>query len=183
MTGSAAARTRPSAAVGRPIIVITPAPLLAIVFLVTCAMDSRSYMAGSVASITALPPGQLPPDDPDRLMTPAPMRPLIAAASVFALVVSSAPAAHAQIGWLDEAKLGIDAHDITLGGQHREPGLDLNGELLFTSPGLLQAIGHPRPHFGISVNTAGATSYAYFGLTWTATVLGQAFVAGALGGA
>jgi len=111
------------------------------------------------------------------------MRPLIAAASVFALVVSSAPAAHAQIGWLDEAKLGIDAHDITLGGQHREPGVDLNGELLFTSPGLLQAIGHPRPHFGISVNTAGATSYAYFGLTWTATVLGRAFVAGALGGA
>ena len=111
------------------------------------------------------------------------MRPLTAAASLLALAVATAPAAHAQNGWLDEAKLGIDAHDITLGGQHQEPGADINGEVLFTSPGLLRAIGRPRPHFGVAVNTAGATSYAYFGLTWTAPVLGRAFVSGALGGA
>ena len=111
------------------------------------------------------------------------MRPLTAAASLFAIAVASAPAAQAQIGWLDEAKLGADAHDITLGGEHQEPGADINGELLFTSPGLFSAIGRPRPHVGIAVNTAGATSYAYFGLTWTATVLDRAFVAGALGGA
>jgi lipid A 3-O-deacylase len=116
-------------------------------------------------------------------MTPALMRPLTAAASLLALAVATAPPARAQIGWLDEAKLGIDAHDITLGGQHQEPGADINGELLFTSPSLLSAIGRPRPHFGIAVNTAGATSYAYVGLTWTAAVFDRAFVSGALGGA
>jgi len=116
-------------------------------------------------------------------MTPALMRPLTAAVSLLAVAAATAPAAHAQLGWLDEAKLGADAHDITLGGQHREPGADITGELLFTSPGLLSVIGRPRPHFGIAVNTAGATSYAYFGLTWTAAVLDRAFVSGALGGA
>src|SRR5260221_13028249 len=62
MTGSApAARaTRPSAAVERPLMLITSAPLLAIVFLVTCAMAGGSYMAGSAASIGAAPPGSLP---------------------------------------------------------------------------------------------------------------------------
>jgi lipid A 3-O-deacylase len=109
------------------------------------------------------------------------MRPL-AAASLLVLA-AAAPAAHAQSGWLDEAKLGIDAHDITLGGHHVEPGADVNGELLFTSPSLLSAIGAPRPHFGIAVNTSGATSYAYFGLTWTAAVFDRAFISGGLGGA
>src|SRR5690242_9977515 len=110
-------------------------------------------------------------------MTPATTR-LLTAASLFALATVTAPAAHAALGWLDEAKLGVDAHDITLGGQHQEPGTDITGELLFTSPGLLSALGRPRPHFGIAVNTAGATSYAYFGLTWTATVLDRAFISG-----
>jgi lipid A 3-O-deacylase len=116
-------------------------------------------------------------------MTPPLMRPPTAAASILALAITMAPPARAQTGWLDEAKLGVDAHDITLGGQHQEPGADINGELLFTSPGLLQVIGAPRPHFGVAVNTAGATSYAYFGLTWTAAVLDRVFVSGALGGA
>jgi lipid A 3-O-deacylase len=115
-------------------------------------------------------------------MTPAMMPPL-AAASLLVLVAATAPAAHAQSGWLDEAKLGIDAHDIGLGGHHEEPGADVNGELLFTSPSLLSAIGAPRPHFGIAVNTSGATSYAYFGLTWTAAVFDRAFISGGLGGA
>jgi lipid A 3-O-deacylase len=64
-----------------------------------------------------------------------------------------------------------------------EPGADINGELLFTSPAFLRAIGSPRPHVGVAVNTAGATSYAYLGLTWTASIFERAFVSGALGGA
>jgi lipid A 3-O-deacylase len=115
-------------------------------------------------------------------MTPSMMRPLLAAA-LFGIATATAPPAHAQSGWLDEAKLGLDAHDIALGGDHREPGADVNGELLFTSPALLRTIGHPRPHVGVAVNTSGATSYAYFGLTWTAPVFERAFVSGALGGA
>src|SRR5262249_39801903 len=116
-------------------------------------------------------------------MTPSLTRPLSAAASLLALAVATAPAAHAELGWLDEANLGIDAHDIALGGVHEEPGADINGELLFSSPRLLRVIGAPRPHFGVAVNTSGATSYAYFGLTWTAAVLDRIFVSGALGGA
>ncbi len=108
---------------------------------------------------------------------------LLIAAALLALAAASAPAAHAQSRWLDEAKLGVNAHDITLGGDHEEPGADVNGELLFTSPGLLGAIGSPRPHLGVAVNTSGATSYAYFGLTWTASIFERAFVSGALGGA
>jgi lipid A 3-O-deacylase len=108
------------------------------------------------------------------------MRPLLAAA---VLAIASATAAHAQNGWLDEVKLGLDAHDIALGGDHKEPGADVNGEVLFASPAFLQAIGGPRPHIGVAVNTAGATSYAYLGLTWTASIIDRAFISGALGGA
>jgi lipid A 3-O-deacylase len=86
--------------------------------------------------------------------------------------------------WLDEGKLGLLYHDITIGGDHREPGPDVNGELLFVSPELLKAIGSPRPHLGGSVNTAGATSYAYAGLTWTLTPGGgPVFFGLGLGGA
>src|SRR5580700_9347697 len=87
-------------------------------------------------------------------------------------------------GWLDEGKLGLMYHDIPIGGDHREPGPDINGELLFASPDFLQAIGAPRPHLGGSLNTAGATSYGYFGLTWTlAPWDGPLFFGLGLGGA
>jgi lipid A 3-O-deacylase len=115
-------------------------------------------------------------------MIPPMMRPLIGVA-LLAAIVTTFSAAHAQIGWLDEAKLGVDAHDVALGGDHKEPGADINGELLFVSPPLLKVIGAPRPHLGAAVNTSGATSYAYFGLTWTASLFERAFVSGGLGGA
>jgi lipid A 3-O-deacylase len=115
-------------------------------------------------------------------MTPSTMRPLIAAA-LLAIAAVTASSAQAQSRWLDEAKLGLDAHDIALGGDHKEPGADINGELLFVSPPLLKVIGAPRPHLGVAVNTSGATSYAYFGLTWTGSLFERAFVSGGLGGA
>jgi lipid A 3-O-deacylase len=89
----------------------------------------------------------------------------------------------AQGGFIDEGKLGIIAHDINLFGTHKEPGADINGEVLFTSPGLLRAIGAPRPHLGVSVNDAGATSYAYAGLTWTLEWRDILFAGLGLGGA
>jgi lipid A 3-O-deacylase len=61
-----------------------------------------------------------------------------------------------------------------------EKGADLNAELLFVSPAppgwgdgmpnWLRWVARPRPHVGASLNTAGATSQAYAGLTWTATL-------------
>ncbi len=72
----------------------------------------------------------------------------------------------AQGGFIDEAKIGVMAHDITLGGRHLETGDDINGEILFRSPSFLSIIGAPRPHLGGWVNTDGNTDAAYFGLTW-----------------
>ena len=99
------------------------------------------------------------------------------------LIFAATAGAQAQSGWIDEAKLGLVDHDIALGGNDTEPGIDVNGELLFTSPGFLAAIGAPRPHLGGSVSTAGATSYVYFGLTWTAALSDAVFAGLGLGGA
>src|SRR5262249_22141011 len=93
-------------------------------------------------------------------------------------------------GWIDEGKLGVLAHDIRFLGNHIEPGADVNIEILFASPAFLRVIGAPRPHLGLAVNTAGATDYAYMGLTWSGRpwhpllALPEAlFIAGSFGGA
>ncbi|HZB90765.1 MAG TPA: acyloxyacyl hydrolase [Stellaceae bacterium] len=75
---------------------------------------------------------------------------------------------HADI--IDEVKGGLLAHDVGFLGHHVEGGADFVGEVLFTSPSFLSIIGSPRPTLGGSVNTAGHTDYAYFDMTWTATV-------------
>jgi len=72
---------------------------------------------------------------------------------------------------VDEAKVGALAHDVGFLGDHRESGWDINGEILFTSPGFLQWAFAPRPHHGASINTDGNTDQAYAGLTWT--ILGR----------
>lgn len=77
------------------------------------------------------------------------------------------PAHAADLVWIDEVKLGVLAHDIRFLGNHVEPGADLNVEVLFPSPALLRVLWAPRPHLGLSLNTAGATDYGYVGLTWS----------------
>jgi lipid A 3-O-deacylase len=97
--------------------------------------------------------------------------------------------AHADPGWIDKVNLGVLAHDIHFLGNHVEPGADINIEVLFPSPALLRVLGAPRPHLGLSLNTAGATDYAYVGLTWSGrpwhpllALPEGLFVAGSLGG-
>lgn len=78
--------------------------------------------------------------------------------------------------WLSELRLGLLAHDPAF-MNGKEEGLNINGEVLFTSPiprdwaaGRPPAwrwLLRPRPHLGFSANTAGATSKGYAGLTWT----------------
>jgi lipid A 3-O-deacylase len=87
-------------------------------------------------------------------------------ALVFVLVPFSQ--SHAASGILDEADVGLLAHDIPLGDTRQESGVDGNAELRFVSPDFLAPIFAPRPHVGISVNSNGGNSYAYAGLTWTA---------------
>jgi lipid A 3-O-deacylase len=98
--------------------------------------------------------------------------------------------AQGAAGWIDEVKLGVEAHDINFFGVHVENGADINQEILFTSPDFLSIIGSPRPHIGGQINTAGNTDQAYFGLTWGWTLFtsilqfGDALrIYGSLGGA
>jgi len=99
-------------------------------------------------------------------------------------VIAHAPLASASAeGLIDEARLGLLAHDIGLFDHHREHGVDVNGELLFASPGILAAVGAPHPNLGVSVNTAGDTDYAYFGLAWSGMLWGPLFGSLGLGGA
>jgi len=109
-----------------------------------------------------------------------------------ALVVWLAGPSHAdEKGWIEEGKLGVLAHDFRVFGLGRpgEPGTDVNVEVLFASPAFLRVLGAPRPHLGLSINTAGATDYGYVGLTWSGrpwrpllTLPDALFVAGSLGG-
>jgi lipid A 3-O-deacylase len=88
--------------------------------------------------------------------------------------------------WIDEAKLGLLAHDVPLFDPHIETGVDVNGELLFKPVAVFPGIGTLRPHLGMTINTEGKTSYAYTGLTGTAKLIDGAFrpqddIFGALG--
>lgn len=111
--------------------------------------------------------------------------------SAFFLTVAAASSpAGAQSPLIDEAKVGVLAHDVGFLGDHTEGGADIVGEVLFTSPDLLRVIGAPRPAVGVSVNTAGDTSYAYADLNWTGKFWAPAdrpelgpYVSGFLGGA
>ena len=114
-----------------------------------------------------------------------------AAAIAFALVAVARPAAAQLPVALDEFKIGILAHDVGFLDHHVESGADVNFEMLFTPPGLLSAIGSPRPHIGGSVNTNGNTDDGYFGLTWGIALMQSLFgfggdsvyLNGSLGGA
>ncbi|HEX3861956.1 MAG TPA: acyloxyacyl hydrolase [Stellaceae bacterium] len=105
------------------------------------------------------------------------------------LALSAAPAV-AQTKLIDEVKIGALAHDVGFLTHHVETGTDVNLEVLFTSPAILQIIGSPRPHIGADINTDGNTSDGHFGLTW-GTMLWSGvfnpgdgiFVNGSLGGA
>jgi len=45
--------------------------------------------------------------------------------------------AHAASGIIDEMKLGVLDHDVPIGGDNKECCVDVNGEVLFTSPNVL----------------------------------------------
>ena len=90
-----------------------------------------------------------------------------AAAAVIVISGVWTGAATAADGVFDEVKGGVQAHDVGLGGHHKENGYDINGELLFVSPDFLKFAYAPRPHLGLSINTSGNTDQIYGGLTWT----------------
>jgi lipid A 3-O-deacylase len=74
-------------------------------------------------------------------------------------------------GFIDELKIGVLRHDAGIFGNNKEDGVDINFETRFVSPEILRPLFAPRPHLGVSVNTAGDTSQLYAGLTWSFTLL------------
>ncbi len=84
---------------------------------------------------------------------------------------------------VEEIRLGLSLHDIGFLGNDKEEGMDAVAELLFRSPVLLAAIGSPRPHLGIAVNSVGDTSQLYAGLTWTFEPVNRLVLEVSLGGA
>ena len=67
---------------------------------------------------------------------------------------------------ISEIRIGALWHDQGPFSHRKEKGFDGNLEILFFSPDYLHGIKAPRPHVGISVNSAGDTNQAYLGLTW-----------------
>lgn len=91
----------------------------------------------------------------------------LAVLALFAFAaIGGGSVAHAADGIVDEVKVGVLGHDLSIGGHQKESGADINGEVLFGSPDFLKWAFAPRPHLGVNINTAGDTSAAYFGLTW-----------------
>jgi lipid A 3-O-deacylase len=68
-------------------------------------------------------------------------------------------------GILSEVRLGVLDHNFGLLAKQREEGLDVNFELLFVAPQLLEITWLPRPHVGVTVSTEGNTSFLYAGGT------------------
>ncbi|WP_222182845.1 acyloxyacyl hydrolase [Geminicoccus harenae] len=83
---------------------------------------------------------------------------------------------------LHEVRAGVYAHDLT-GPAHERDGVDLNGEILFKSPGFLAWAFAPRPRLGGTVSTNGGTSLAYADLGWTIGLTDRIFADLSIGGA
>ena len=86
-------------------------------------------------------------------------------------------------GILSELRAGVLVHDEGLFSRNKEEGIDTNFEVLFNSPDFLDFAFSPRPHIGGTVNSAGNTSQAYFGLTWDWDFYSDFFLNFSLGGA
>lgn len=80
---------------------------------------------------------------------------------------------------------GVLHHDAGVFGNSKESGVDFNLELRFDelTDGLWDFLLNPQPHIGVSVNSDGDTSQAYFGLTWLFDFGAGFFGGGSLGGA
>ena len=103
--------------------------------------------------------------------------------------VAQMPAAepHAGRDWLggiiSELRTGLLIHDEGPFSRREEDGLDVNIEVLFASPDVLDFIWSPRPHIGANINTSGDTSQVYLGLSWEWTIWRGFFAGFSLGGA
>ncbi len=93
----------------------------------------------------------------------------------------AAPSANG--GVISEVRLGVLRHDHGFYHARKEPGTDVNVELLFRSPRWkpFEVLWVPRPHLGTSISTDWHTSQFYAGFTWEWRPVGGLFIDGSLG--
>lgn len=85
------------------------------------------------------------------------------------LALAAVPVAAASAQIVDEVRVGVTQHNVCIANcdnAEKEDGPNINGEIVFGSPDLLNVIWSPRPYVMASVNTAGDTSFGGAGLHW-----------------
>ena len=99
--------------------------------------------------------------------------------------VAQSLASNAKTPQYFEVRLGAFAHGV---GSVESGSVDVNAEFVFPqlwthpgSPGWNWLV--PRPHIGVSINSAGKTDYAYVGALWTYDITPRFFVETFAGGA
>lgn len=93
--------------------------------------------------------------------------------------------------WVSAVKAGLETHDSYMAQDNsrlyhiwenrKEPGMDVNFEVLFNGPDVFHYIGSPRIQLGTNISTAGETSYAYSGLDWMYKFQNDIFIEGNFG--
>lgn len=99
-----------------------------------------------------------------------------------------APGPGTYINFLDEARVGVYAHNWI---HDEDSPVDVSGELLSSPIGYPNNIGgpwfswffNPRINIGAMINTGGKTSYGFTGLTWRIPIYKGFFFEGEFGGA
>ena len=88
------------------------------------------------------------------------------------------PSKYASGSFLQELNFGLHYHDAAVFGNREEDGVAISAEAIFRTWAFLDDIGAPRPTLGAYLNTAGDTSYAYAGVTWSfeEVILDDAFI-------
>lgn len=100
-----------------------------------------------------------------------------------ALTIGLSSIAHADDGIIDEVRVGLLNHEMSLSRDSTdEDGVDINVEVLFDPIDWLLWMGEPRVHLGATIATQkDATSFVYTGLVWDWNFWGPAFVEGTFG--
>lgn len=84
-------------------------------------------------------------------------------------LVSGAPAWAEDSGeaqrWLSEVRFGVLAHDEAPIVANVETGIDVNADVLFTSPRSLEWFHAPRPFVGVTIASEGI-SHLHGGMSW-----------------
>lgn len=128
-------------------------------------------------ALQPLPQATAPPPRPTPSVAQATSRPAAA-------VPAAQPARGAAQGhFISELRGGLLAHDVGPFSHQKEDGVDVNAEILFTSPKFMELIWSPRPTIGATINTSGDTSQGYMGLTWEWDFWEQAYFSFFWGGA